>query len=181
MNAIELLEGQHDQLQAMLRELKASVVGTQRNITFKKLKHSMFAHMVIEEEVFYPLVAKASSEGKPIAASYEEHSAVRMALSRCLRVLQRDELFRVRIGFLEGLVGLHLVEERQTILPRAREVLTQDELVTLGDAMKSMFDIALRSMTVSVELDLHSTTRELVALGEQQSAIHQNERSSKTE
>ena len=45
MDAIELLEQQHEEVTQMLNELKESSPGSERNETFKMLQHSLLAHM----------------------------------------------------------------------------------------------------------------------------------------
>jgi iron-sulfur cluster repair protein YtfE (RIC family) len=171
MNAIDLLEVQHDEVMRLLIALDASKPGGERNITFRKLKASLLAHMVIEEEVFYPMVVKGSRDGRPVAEGYEEHSAARMALSRCTRVLNQQDLFQVRVRVLKDMIEHHVAEERQTIFPQVRETHESNELETLGLAMAALFEHASRSSTASVDLDLKTTARELHALNTEQTLL----------
>lgn len=170
MNAIDLLELQHEEVLRLLIALDASKPGGERNITFRTLKAALLAHMVIEEELFYPMVAKTAHDGRQIAESYEEHSAARMAMSRCTRVLHQEELFQVRVRVLKDMIAHHVAEERQSIFPQVRAALEGDELETLGVAMAALFENASRSSTASVELDLKTTARELHALNTEQTA-----------
>lgn len=163
MDAIDLLEQQHEETMKMLTELKESSAGRQRNETFKKLQRSLLAHMVIEEELFYPAVVSRSADGEPVAEGYEEHSGARVALLRCSRALKQDELFQVRIGVLKEMISHHVKEEREAILPKARETIPAEEREALGMTMETRFQKAMRS-DASADLNRKSTARELRAL-----------------
>lgn len=164
MNAIDLLEQQHEETMQMLTELKASSPGRQRNETFKRLQRSLLAHMVIEEELFYPTVVSRSADGEPVAEGYEEHSAARVAIMRCARALKQGELFQVRVGVLKEMISHHVKEERESILPKAREAMAAEELEALGLELEARFQKASRSPAPAAELNRKSTARELRAL-----------------
>ncbi len=67
MNAIDLLETQHKETLELFNMLQDSTPGTERKQAYAQLKASLLAHRVIEEEIFYPAVAEAQSDGQPIA------------------------------------------------------------------------------------------------------------------
>lgn len=164
MDAIDLLEQQHEEVMQMLSELKESTPGRERNETFKKLQRSLLAHMVIEEEIFYPVVASRGSDGEPVAEGYEEHSGARVALMRCARALRQEELFQVRIGVLKEMISHHVEEERESILPKAKEVVDATEREALGRDMEERFNKATKSTSAAARLNRMTTTRELRAL-----------------
>lgn len=163
MDAIDLLEQQHEETMQMLNTLKESTPGRQRNETFKKLQHSLLAHMVIEEELFYPALVSHSSEGEPVAEGYEEHAGARVALMRCQRALKQEELFQVRIGVLKEMIKHHVEEERETMLPKARETMPAEARESLGTQMEARFQKATR-MDPAADLNRKATSRELRAL-----------------
>ncbi|HMI91271.1 MAG TPA: hemerythrin domain-containing protein [Polyangiales bacterium] len=165
MNAIELLEEQHEETVSLLEKLEKSEPGAGRKRDFRKLQASLLAHMAIEEEIFYPaLVAAADADGEPLAEGYEEHSGARVALQRCARSAAQEKLFQVRIGVLSELIKHHVKEERSSILPRARKAMSRDELEELGEKMKVRFQAVLGRPRVGSELDRKSTARAQRAL-----------------
>ena len=165
MDAIDLLEQQHEAVTEMMDELKESSPGRERNETFKKLQHSLLAHMVIEEELFYPALVSRTENGEPVAEGYEEHSGARVSLTRCSRALKEDDLFKVRIGVLKEMFSHHVKGERGAILPEAKKLLPDDEREKLGMKMETMFEKVSKSGGVGAELDRKTTARELDALG----------------
>lgn len=163
MNAIELLEQQHEEVMSLLNELEKSEPGSERKDSFKKMQSSLLAHMVIEEELFYPAVAECQPEGEPVAEGYEEHMTARTALDRCQRALAEDNLFQVRVGVLKELIRHHVQEERSEILPRAKKAMPDEELQGLGAQMEERFQKALKGHPAAT-LNRMSTTREKSAL-----------------
>lgn len=164
MNAIDLLETQHKETLALLDQLERSTPGTARKQAFTKLKTSLLAHMVIEEELFYPTVGSMQPEGEPIAECYEEHAGARGALDRCARALAEEDLFGVRICVLKEMVKHHIGEERGEIFPRARKAIERKELERLGEEMEARFEKALKGKSPTAKLDRLSTQRERAAL-----------------
>jgi hemerythrin-like domain-containing protein len=165
MNAVDLLEHQHKEVLALMKELEDSGAGNKRKQLFAKLQTALTGHMAIEEEVFYPAVVSATSkDGEPIAEGYEEHVVARVALERCMRSLGQERLFQVRIGVLKELVNHHIKEERSSILPMARKALSKEELSDLGALMEKRFEDAEAGTELRADLDRKATGRARRAL-----------------
>lgn len=166
MNAVDLLEHQHKEALALMKELEDSEPSNKRKRLFTKLQAALTGHMAIEEEVFYPAVIAASSkDGEPIAEGYEEHVVARVALDRCSRALNQDRLFQVRIGVLKELVNHHIKEERSSILPMARKALSREELNDLGALMAKRYAEVEGGTELRADLDRKATGRARRALG----------------
>lgn len=164
MNAIDLLEKQHEEVLTLLTQLEKSKAGARRKESFKELQKSLLAHMVIEEDIFYPAVTEQADEGEPVAEGYEEHAGARSALQRCARAISADELFQVRIGVLKEQIEHHLKEERSEIFGKARETMEAEELEALGVQMEQRFEEAQAGRSPSARLDRMCTAREREAL-----------------
>ena len=165
MNAVELLEDQHKEALSLMKKLEDSKPGATRKQTFHKLRAALIAHMVIEEELFYPSVLAATSkDGEPIAEGYEEHVVARGALERCAHGLGQERLFQVRIGVLKELIEHHIKEERSSILPMAKKAMSKQELSDLGMLMEKRFDAVEGSTELGSELDRRATARTQRAL-----------------
>lgn len=164
MNAIELLEKHHEEVLELLKSLAESEPGIDRKQTFKQLQTSLIAHMVIEEEIFYPAVAKAQDKREPLAEGYEEHVIARTAAARCARSMAQDRLFQVRIGVLKEIIAHHIKEERNAILPSAKKALSSEELEALGTQMEERYQAALGATRLGTQLDRMATTRAQRAL-----------------
>ncbi len=164
MNAIELLELQHEEALELCRELAKSRNGGDRRERFRKLQIGLLAHMEIEEELFYPAAAKANPDSAPIIAAYENHASERGGLERCEKALKEDELFHVRVVVLREMLEQHMREERDELFPRARRDLTQAQLEVLGAQMEASFLRAQKAASPAEKLNALSTSRELRVL-----------------
>jgi len=165
MNAVDLLESQHKEALALMKKLAESEPGTERKQAFRKLHAALIGHMAIEEEIFYPaVIASTKKDGEPIAEGYEEHVVARVALERCVRSLNHERLFQVRVGVLKELIEHHIKEERSAILPMARKALSKDELNDLGALMKAHFNEGETGTELRADLDRKSTGRAQRAL-----------------
>lgn len=165
MNAVDLLEEQHEEALSLMKKLEESEPGAERKKVFRKLQAALTGHMAIEEELFYPRVLEASEkDGEPIAEGYEEHVVARGELARCATSLTSERLFQVRIGVLRELIQHHIKEERGSILPMARKALSKEELSELGAAMKQRFERAKSSNVLRADLDRKATSRAQRAL-----------------
>jgi hypothetical protein len=164
MNAIELLEQHHEELMKLLKSLAESEPGIDRKQTFKQMQTSLIAHMVIEEEIFYPAVAKAQEEREALAEGYEEHVMARSAAARCARSVGQDRLFQVRVGVLKEMISHHIKEERESILPRAKKAISSEDLEALGAQMQERYQAALGATRLGTQLDRMATTRAQRAL-----------------
>lgn len=164
MNAIELLELQHEQALELCRELARARSGTDRKERFKKLQLGLLAHMEIEEELFYPAAAKANPDNQPIVQAYENHASERGGLERCEKALKEDELFHVRIVVLREMLEQHMREEREELFPRALRDLDAAQLEVLGAQMEATYVRALKAASPAEKLNALSTSRELRVL-----------------
>lgn len=164
MNAIDLLEQQHEEALTLCRQLCESDAGEARSATFKQLSSALLAHMVVEEELFYPTAARAKANGEPIVEAYEEHATARTALIRCEMALEEEGLFQVRMRVLEELLEHHIAQERSELFPQARKDLGDDQLEGLGLELEAVFSKAVKASNPAHRLDRLSTERELEAL-----------------
>ncbi len=161
MNAIELLEAQHGEVMEVLRQLKSSSVGAEREASFSTMQQSLFAHMAIEEDVLYPALMIDAARRAQIASGYQDHAGARRALRRCTQVLHRESLFQICIGVLSDVLEQHIADERRWVFPQALATLDAGELEELGRHMKTRFDNATRSLRRGDGLDRNSPTRTL--------------------
>lgn len=163
MHAIAMLERQHEHLSELLHEFKESLPGDERASTFKKLQRAFLVHMLLEEEIFYPTVVNNTPEGQPFAEGYEEHAETRMAIGRCARSMNEEDLFQFRVGVLEELLSQHVRGERKSMFFAACEIFDSTELEVIGQTMASLIEQVEHASSANIDLDISSTARELRA------------------
>jgi hemerythrin-like domain-containing protein len=141
MNAIELLESQHREVEALFEKLEKGKAGRPKLLT--QLANSLAAHMAIEQDIFYPAVKEVDSD--LVNESYEEHSLAEVALKRLLATEPDDEAFDARVTALKELIEHHVEEEEQELFPSVEKVLEAKTLEKLGSVMEPRFDEVLKN------------------------------------
>lgn len=141
MDAITLLKKDHDAVETLLTELAESTPRgvKKRTELLDKIRVELKAHTTIEEEIFYPAFKKHGEKGdddKMYFEALEEHRAAGdLVLPDLLKTEVASEKFSGRAKVLKELVKHHADEEEKEMFPRAKKLMTKEELVTLGEQM----------------------------------------------
>jgi len=134
MRATRLLESQHRQVESLLTRLQTR--GADRQRLLQELADALTAHMLIEEEIFYP--ASTTVRGARILQSYEEHEAEVPVLQRL--VATRDEdAFDARLAVLAELIQAHVAREENELFPEMDRAVDQQSSEMIGEQMEQRF------------------------------------------
>ena len=141
MNAIELLKQDHEKVKKLLEDLSNTTERAfkKRAELLQKIALELQAHTTIEEEIFYPAFREAGErdELKMYHEAKEEHRAVEaLVLPDLLATDPGTVEFAGRVKVLKELLEHHIEEEEEEMFTQARELLSEEELTTLGKAMK---------------------------------------------
>jgi hemerythrin superfamily protein len=135
MKATALLKKQHDEVRSIFKQLEKG--HGHANELRVKLASALAAHMVIEQELFYPAVLKVKED--LILESYEEHEVARFALKRLMKTKLTDRTFKAKVTTLKEIIEDHAKEEENELFPAAEKVLGASS-ETLCSKMKTLFD-----------------------------------------
>jgi hemerythrin-like domain-containing protein len=141
MDAIKLLTEDHKTVRAHLDELAETTPRALKTRTelLDKIRVELKAHTTIEEEIFYPAFQSRGTKGdddKMYFEALEEHRAAGdLVLPDLLSTAVDSEQFSGRAKVLKELVTHHADEEEKEMFPRAKALLSKEELVALGDKM----------------------------------------------
>jgi hemerythrin superfamily protein len=143
MNAIQLLKDDHKKVRALLAELEST---TSRGIKtrtqlLETIGKELRAHTKIEEEIFYPAFKEAgekNDDDQMYFEAKEEHRAVELLVLPDLEKTDPgSECFGGRAKVLKELIEHHAGEEEKEMFPRARKLLSADDLNALGARMEA--------------------------------------------
>lgn len=137
MNAIELLEHQHEKMKKVLTRMSEGAPATSAEL--RRLADELVAHMVIEEHIFYPRVKALVDD--VIEESFEEHAVARFELARLLQATGHGKKTRALV--LKELLEHHIKEEEEEMFPKVKKGISAEELTRLGEKMKAAFDKAV--------------------------------------
>ncbi len=141
MDAIQLLKKDHVTVRALLTELEATTARAQKKRVelLAKVDRELKAHTAIEDEIFYPAfkaAGKKSDDQKMFFEAKEEHRAAGdLVLPDLLGTNPASENFSGRAKVLKELVLHHAKEEEKDMFPRAKELMSKEQLVALGERM----------------------------------------------
>jgi iron-sulfur cluster repair protein YtfE (RIC family) len=140
MKATELLKKQHDEVKAIFKGLEKGNGHTKALL--EKLANNLAAHMVIEQELFYPAVLAAKED--LVLEGYEEHAVARFALKRLMKTEPSDRSFKATVTTLKELIEHHVEEEEEEMFPRAEKALG-DGSEALCAEMKALFEKTVKA------------------------------------
>lgn len=139
-DALSLIEEDHNKMRALLDKLSNTTdrAGKTRADLLQQIEKELKVHTTIEEEIFYPKFRDA--DGKEHSKMYheavEEHRAVEdLVLPDLLKTDPQTPEFSGRCKVAKELVEHHMQEEEEEMFELARETLSQDELLQLGEEM----------------------------------------------
>lgn len=143
MDAITLLKNDHTEVRGLLGELAdtTSRAVKKRTELLQEIAAKLKAHTAIEEEIFYPAFKEAgekSDDDKLYFEALEEHRAAGdLVLPDLLKTNPASEQFSGRAKVLKELVEHHAGEEEKEMFPRAKKLLSKDDLAELGARLEA--------------------------------------------
>jgi hemerythrin-like domain-containing protein len=149
MSVTSYLMEQHRAIDALFGRLERATDGDQRALLVRQLADQLAAHMVIEEDLFYPAARDAIDDAEEIEESVEEHELARVALRRVVDSLAPGgDAFAVRLRVLRQLVEQHVDHEESALFPAVegaidgdiKENLLAQLRVLHGNAMEAGFE-----------------------------------------
>lgn len=141
MRATSLLESQHRQIAALIEELEKPAAD--RRSLSERLATALFAHMVIEEEIFYPQAEKVQRE--LVQQGAEDHEADVVTIERLAASDADDERFAARLQVLKGQLQQHVNKEEGILFPAVNRSFTPEKNAHLGVQMKARFEQLLKA------------------------------------
>jgi hemerythrin superfamily protein len=136
MNAIDLLEAQHREVEDLFAKLERTKDAMKREELFVKLADSLAIHTTIEEHHFYPAVREKGAE-EGAFETFEDHLSIKRALNALLDIDVEDDSFDDKLDVLQAEVEHHVEQEEGDLFPRVMRLFDENELEDVGDAMSS--------------------------------------------
>jgi hemerythrin superfamily protein len=136
MNAIDLLEAQHREVEDLFSNLGRTKDATKKEELFVALADALAIHATIEEHHFYPAVREKSAEDEALE-DLEDHQAIKRALGALLDLDVEDDSFEEKLDALQAEVEHHVEQEEGDIFPRVMRLFDENELEDVGDAMSA--------------------------------------------
>jgi len=105
-----------------------------------ELENEVRVHTSVEEEIFYPAFKQAvrsKSDQEIYFEAIEEHNVVDLVMPEIKSTDVASEQFGAKANLLKDLIEHHAEEEEAGMFPKARKMMTADELIELGKQIHS--------------------------------------------
>ena len=139
-DAIALLKKDHAKVRGLLGQLDKAREAKRRDDLLDKIVQEVEVHTAIEEEIFYPAYEEASRKKEDRKHYFEaqaEHGAVKTLMPELQATDRESDEFAGKAKVLKDLIEHHAEEEEKEMFPRARELLSKDELQELGGRIEA--------------------------------------------
>ncbi|HEY6051285.1 MAG TPA: hemerythrin domain-containing protein [Thermoanaerobaculia bacterium] len=136
MNAIELLEQQHREVEKVFEKIEKARSDAKEEL-FDELADSLAVHAAIEEQHFYPATKDARTE-ELLQEAVEEHLSAKRVIADLLECEPSDPQFDAKVKVLQEQIDHHVEEEEEELFPKVQKMLSKDELEDLGMVMEDL-------------------------------------------
>jgi hemerythrin superfamily protein len=138
MNAIELLKNDHDVVDKLFQQVKATEESEHPAI-FEQIKAELEVHTHIEEKIFYPrLLEDGNEELQDITKEgIEEHHQAKIFLREISALADDSDKFEPKLKVLMEDIEHHVMEEEGEMFKLVEEQFDKATLEELGKAMEA--------------------------------------------
>ena len=138
MDVFGLLKADHERVAEMLQKIEGTTERAEkgRTETFTRLKAELDLHATIEEKIFYPALEDAEETRDIALEAYEEHRLVKQLLGELEREPKDTEQWTAKFTVLKENIEHHVEEEEGEMFKKARQVLSEEQIQTLGEQVE---------------------------------------------
>lgn len=139
MDALKLLKQDHEKVKKLLEEADETTERAVKTRTevLAKIKHELTVHEIIEEELVYPAFQKQAKLKDVVLEGYEEHHVVDTIMGELLETDVEDETWAAKLAVMKENIEHHIEEEEGEMFKKARQLFSDLELETLGNAIEA--------------------------------------------
>jgi len=137
MNAFTLLKQDHQTVARILEKIDSTTergVKTREEL-FTRLKKELDVHTRIEETIFYPALEEEKESRDITLEAFEEDRLIKQLIKELESMSKDDEQWTAKFRVLKENIEHHVEEEEDEIFKKARNVLSEKDLESLGSRM----------------------------------------------
>ncbi len=139
VDAIALLKEDHKKVSGLLDQLEKANSTSRREQLSSRIDMELKVHTQIEEEIFYPAFRQAAQKKDDRELFYEakeEHHVVDLVMPEVRETEPAADEFPAKAKVLKDLVLHHAHEEETEMFPRAKKLMSRNELRDLGERLQ---------------------------------------------
>ena len=142
MNAVDLLEAQHREIEKLFKAVSGADRSSEKARLFQELASKLVGHDAIERQILYPECEETLGMSDELGEALVEHGVIEFALFQADQALGTPE-FAYKVKVLKELVEHHVKEEEGEFFPKVRKAIAKDELESLGEELEEAFEDSL--------------------------------------
>ena len=144
---LALLETDHRRFEDLLKQGEDTTERAvkQRTSLLDRLTAELNVHELIEEKVLYPALKPHAESRDIVLEGYQEHHVADVLVKELHQLARDNERWGAKFKVLKESLEHHIEEEESHMFPSARQVLTREELQSLGARMRTMKQDAEKS------------------------------------
>lgn len=135
MNVFELLKRDHQAARDLFAEMER-VDRRRRQPVFERLRHELIVHGHAEQAAFYARLADMRGTRHDVEEGLDEHHDIEALLDRMAGMDASTDAFLAEARRLRDCVEHHIQEEENRMFIHARQILPDDRLDEIGDAVQ---------------------------------------------
>jgi hemerythrin-like domain-containing protein len=139
MNAIEILENDHQEIIIVMEELEGmlSTEDADYDATFQKFKQLFKEHDEAEDEVVYPRLKEHEELRKLILKGYQAHNVVHSGILQLRLWPYATETWGAKFAVVKDCILTHIEEEKK-VFSLASTLCTAQELQEMGEEIQKL-------------------------------------------
>jgi hemerythrin superfamily protein len=137
MDALRLLEQQHDEVKELFKKFEKSD-GERAAKLFADIRQRLELHEELEETHLYPQLKQDPKAGELVLESYQEHHVMDLLIQEIGQLKPDDEAFDPKVKVLQENTEHHIEEEEKQLFPMVRKIWDVDKREQVGRAMQDM-------------------------------------------
>jgi hemerythrin superfamily protein len=137
MDALQMLEDEHDDIQALLARI-VKTEGTPARHLFDELQAALSLHEELEHAYVYPQLRQDEVVREIALEALEEHHLVDMLMAEIGVLKPKDEAWLPKIKLLRRIAQQHIEEEEHELFPRLRSIWDEDKSRHIARGMEEL-------------------------------------------
>ncbi len=156
MDIFERIKQDHDHAREVMEKLKATTARAEKTRLklFGDFKLDMWAHHKVEEAVFYSFLRDDTSMSKDSYEALNEHHVANGLLEELDTFPVASDEWGVKFGALCELIEHHIDEEEKDFFPKAKKLLSKEQVELMGKRFDSRKRVVLAAITPMDESEL---------------------------
>ena len=161
-NAIDYLIKDHDVVENYFTEVEQGVTAERGKTLFENIYHELTMHAIVEEQIFYPAIARNPKFKDLLKDAFNEHAQFKQQLGAIAYLEPASEEWTKMMSKVWKELQHHINDEEEKLFPKVRQEMSEKELKELGaeldEGKASKLNSDLLSQPLGFDKDAHAAT-----------------------